>query len=54
MRETQKTIRRMSPVFARRAMAKHVSMMLKNGWHVTAEFEGDAGFLFECVTYFAK
>ena len=54
MRETRKTVRRMSPVFARRAMLRHVAMMVKNGWHVTAEFEGDAGLLFECITYFAK
>jgi hypothetical protein len=52
--EARKTIKRMTKEAARRAMAKHVEAMTAKGWKVTQEFEGEAGIMFECITYFAK
>lgn len=50
----RKTFRRASPEAARRAMAAHAEQMVDKGWTVEQEFEGDAGVMYECITYFHR
>jgi hypothetical protein len=50
----RKSIKRATQESARAAMAQHVEKMKATGWAVEQEFEGSAGFKFECITYFSK
>lgn len=49
-----KKIKRSTPAAARAAMAAHATRMAGKGWAIEQEFEGDAGIMYECITYFYK
>jgi len=54
MQYTQKTFKRASKESANKTMGAYEAKMKENGWEVTQQFGGDAGFSYKVTSYFAK
>lgn len=54
MRSATKKIKRATEESASRAMMAHIELMKSKGWKIDKQFGGDAGCMYECVTWFYK